>query len=311
MPFVSAILLTIALTLPAGAADSATADRAGYLALARTGWIYELRAAMTRRDLSIPVHINGRDFAGSALCIVGERPDPQTLATLRGFSALARQVFGRPLPMRYAGPEAQLCGPRRTVVLRLYSGWPPNRALSADLDWLNATYDLGLPRGRDYAATSPGQAQTFFGRRGAATHILVQQGGEGTANDPLARSYFRSILLEEMFQSFTFGMDVLAFHRSPRFLSKLQEVPLNIHRLPWGSAAFMRALLRSNPQRLCAFDVFMMYAVAQAPVDQTTDPAFLDWIETRFDRLDAQARDTLADPRFSEVLDPECRAWSE
>ena len=297
--------LTI-LALPVQAADQ-SGLRASYLALARTGWTYDLRTSMMRRDMSIPVHINGRDFAGAALCIVGERPTRQTQATLTAFSDLARHVFGRPLPMRYAGTEATHCGPRRTVILRLYSGYPPNHALTRDLDWLNATYELGLPKRRSYAATSPGQAQTFFGRNGAATHILVQQGPN--AGDALQDTYFRSILVEELFQSFTFGMDILMLRRKPEFASKLQEVPLNIHRLPWGSPAFMAALVSSNPSGLCAFDVFMMHAVAQSPVDQTTDPAFLDFIEARFDDLDGRARETLADPRFAGVLDPECRAY--
>lgn len=283
------------------------ADRAEYLSLARTGWVYDLRTSMMKRDMAIPVHINGRDMAGAALCIVGDPPNAATQATLQGFSDLVRQIYGRPVPMRYAGAEASGCGTRRVVVLRLYSGWPPNKALTRDLDWLDVTYQLGLPKRRNYSATSPGQAQTFFGRRGAATHILVQQGAD--VADALHALYFRSILVEELFQSFTFGMDILMLARKPAFLSKLQEVPLNIHRLPWGSPAFMTALLSSNPSGLCQFDLFMMYAVAQAPVDQTTDPAFLDYIDASFDALDAQARETLADARFSAVTDPECRAY--
>lgn len=303
------LLVLIFLTMvsaPIRAAEQSV-DRASYLALARTGWTYDLRTSMMRRDMSIPVHINGRDFAGAALCIVGERPTEQTLKTLQAFSDLARHVFGRPLPMRYAGTEVTHCGPRRTVILRLYSGYPPNHALTRDLDWLDVTYALGLPKRRNYAATSPGQAQTFFGRNGAATHILVQQGPN--AGDALHRTYFRSILIEELFQSFTFGMDILMLRRKPDFASKLQEVPLNIHRLPWGSPAFMAALVSSNPSGLCAFDVFMMHAVAQSPVEETTDPAFLDFIDTHFDALEGQARATLSDARFSAVLDPDCRAY--
>lgn len=301
-------MVLTAVTVTAGPGVALEPDREQFLALARTGWSYQLRDTMVGRDMSIPVHIHGRDLAGSAICVVGERPTAQSLRVLTSFRALARHVFGRPLPMRYAGPDASLCGPRRTVILRLYSGFPPNRALTRDLNWLNEAYELGLPQGRRYAATSPGMAQTFFGRRGAATHILVQQGDGGPGT--LEETYFRSILIEELFQSFTFGMDILTLRRKPEFLSKLQEVPLNIHRLPWGSPPFMAALVSSNPSGLCAFDLFMMHAVANTPVDQTTDPAFLDYIDREFDALWAISRETAVNPVFAEVLDPECRPRS-
>jgi len=286
-------------------------DKPSFLELARSGWNYSLRTTMVGRDLSIAVRINGRDMSGAALCIVGEKPSAQSLAILTAFRGLSRHIFGKPLPMRYAGQSAQDCGAGRVVVLRLYSGNPPSWALTRDLDWLNQAFDLGLPQGRDYMASSPAMAQTFFGRRGAATHIMVQQKPQTPATpetQEIETTFFKSILIEELYQSFTFGMDVLMFKRHPVFMSKLQEVPLNIHRLPWGSTAFMSALLTSNPVGLCAFDVFMMHAVALAPVDQTTDPEFISYIDTEFDHLSELTSATLTDPQFNLIVDPGCHA---
>lgn len=298
--WISALCLAALLVTPA------TADRTVYLDLARRGWSYELRTTMVGRDLSIPVHIHGRDLAGASLCIVGERPHQASLDILNAFRALARHVFGKPLTMRYAGRDASGCGSGRVVVLRLYSGHPPNRALSADLRWMNHVYQLGLPKARFYAATSPAMAQTFFGRRGQGTHIMVKQPGLDRPGR-LERAFYKSILIEELFQSFTFGMDILLFDRASAFQSKLQETPLNLQRLSWESQAFMRALLRSNPAGLCAFDVFMMHAVAEAPVDQTIDPGFIDYIDREYDALFDRAAATMTDARFAPILATTCQ----
>ncbi|MCV3274051.1 hypothetical protein [Roseobacter sinensis] len=288
------------------AATQAAADRVAYVELARKGWNYQLRTTMVGRDLTIPVHINGRDLAGASLCLVGERPHPNSLEVINAFRDLARHVFGKPLPMRYAGAGAANCGSGRTVVLRLYSGHPPNQALSDDLSWMNGIYQLGLPHQRYFAATSPAMAQTFFGRRGQGTHIMVKQPRAGDVG-ALERSFYTSILVEELFQSFTFGMDILLFDRAAAFQSKLQETPLNLQRLPWESRGFMRAMLRSNPVGLCAFDVFMMHAVAEAPVDQTTEPGFIDYVDAEYDTLAAQAAETMADARFAALIAPGCQ----
>lgn len=282
-------------------------ERHDYLDMARRGWSYELRSTMVGRDMSIPVRIHGRELAGAALCLVGEEPHPDTRTVLDAFRDLIAGVYGRPVPMRYAGRDARGCGSGRVVMLRLYSGYPPNRALTRDLAWLNTAYDLGLPTGRDYTAVSPAMAQTFFGRRGLATHIMVQQPGPVPPGS-LERKFYRSILVEELFQSFTFGMDVLQFDNRAQFLSKLQERPFNPGRLPWASRSFMRAMLGSNPSGLCKFDVFMLHAVAQFPLSETNTPDFIRFIETHFDNLRALSDASFADPRFAAILDPVCRA---
>ncbi|MEM8952147.1 MAG: hypothetical protein AAGA21_21855 [Pseudomonadota bacterium] len=280
-------------------------DKSSYLQLARQGWSYELRTTMLGRDLSIPVDINGKRLSGAYLCVIGDKPHPITAQTIDAFRRLIGQVFGRPLLMRYAGSSAKDCGTGRVVMLRLYSGAPPNRALSADLDWMNEVYALGLQSKRGYAATSPAMAQTFFGRRGQGTHIMVQQ-PRWRRVGTLEERFFRSILIEELYQSFTFGMDVLLFDRTLPFLSKLQEKPTNLYRLPWDSKAFMQALLNSSPAGLCAFDVFMLHAIARSPAEQTTEPAFIDFIEAEYDSLISIAGETQKLPFLKGLMDPAC-----
>ncbi len=296
------VLVALLLGLPA---PVPAADKARYLDLARRGWSYQLRTTMIGRDLSIPVRINGQAMAGTALCILGERPHPQTAEVLSAFSALMQHSFGRSLPMRYAGATADACGSGRTVLLRLYSGEPPHEALSSDLAWMDAAYDLGLPRGRAYFAAYPGMAQTFFGRRGQGTHIMVEQ-PSSAAMQPLEATFFRSVLIEELFQAYSFGIDILIFDRRQEFLSKLQETPLDPRRYDAPSRAFMEALVVSNPRGLCSFDVFMLHAVAAAPVHQTIEPGFIDFIDSHFDEIQALAGETLRDPSLAPLLDQLC-----
>ncbi|WP_300035511.1 hypothetical protein [uncultured Roseobacter sp.] len=286
---------------------AAHADRATYIELAKRGWSYELRTTMIGRDLSIPVLINGRQLAGASLCVVGERPRRTSLEVIDSFRALLLQTYGKPMTMRYAGQDASACGSGRTVILRLYSGFPPNTALSADLQWMDRTYQLELPGRGYFAATSPAMAQTFFGRQGQGTHIMVKQPA-AAPRSRIEAAFYKSILIEELFQSFTFGMDILIFDRSVAWRSKLQETPLNLWRLPWESPAFMRALVRSNPPGLCTFDVFMMYAVAEAPVDQTNEPAFIEYVDANYDDLYTRAQATMGDPAYAAILDPVCAA---
>lgn len=302
-PFIR--IVVAALTI-AGIGQASFADKTAYLDLARRGWNYELRSTMLGRDMTIPVQINGRKLAASSLCLVGEPPHPQTRFVLHQFRELVGDVFGKPLPMRYAGAAAQNCGESPAIIIRLYSGYPPNHALSSDLHWMSQKYGLGLSERRSFAATSPAMAQTFFGHLGQGTHIMVKQPGAHPLN-PVEKAFYASILVEELFQSFTFGMDILIFDRSATLHSKLQETPLNLQHLPWESQAFMRALLGSNPSRLCAFDVFMLHAVAKAPVYQTTEPEFIEYIDRKYEFLSSLAQSTIQDPRFTTIIDPSCR----
>lgn len=304
MRFSALIPLVLCALVFANQGPATASEKARYLELAKKGWNYRLRVAI-RKDKSIPVHINGRDFAGATMCVVGDAPHPNTKAVLDAFLDLLDHSFNQSIDLRVGGQHAKGCGAGRVILLRLYSGYPPNRAFSADLQWINQIYDIGLPKDRQYAVTSPAQAQTYFGRKGKGTHIMVKQ-PELTQLGPLEQAFYTSILLEELYQSFTFGMDVLQFNPAEDFLSKLQETHLNLQRLPWDSRQFMRALLGSNPMRLCAFDVFMLHAIAQAPVDQTNDPAFIDFIDQQFAALRRKAEATMNDVRFAGIVDPDC-----
>ncbi|WP_246107445.1 hypothetical protein [Puniceibacterium confluentis] len=289
----------------AGAAPS-PADRAAFLKLAKKGWVYELRTAIWKSDPLIPpIVINGRDLAGASLCVVGELPHPQTQAVLNTFRALMAEVFGKPLPLRYAGQGLEFCGTGRSVYLRLYSERPPHVAFNEDLRRMDEVFRFGLPSGREQFVASPAQAQTFFGRRGRTTHVMVMQPPPGETTE-LEAAFYASILIEELYQSFSFGMDILHFDREAAFLSKLEEFPVNLRHLPWGSAGYMQALLGSNPAGLCQFDVFMLHALAQAPVERTNSDAFLEFINSDFDRLEAVSDATLANPNYAPILDGAC-----
>jgi len=287
----------------------AHADKANDLKLARQGWVYELRTTMVGRDLSIPVSIHGRTMVEGGLCVVGTPPHALSRQIIDEFAGLLAHVFNTPFKAMFAGAEAHTCGAAHSAVLRLFGGYPPNGALSTDLDWLNRNFALGLPKGRQYMASSPAQAQTFFGRGGQATHLLVKQ-SEHKRLTPLEEAFFRSILIEELFQSFTFGMDILLFDRSAGFTSKLQEFPLVLDQLQWGSRAFMQKLLAANPTALCPFDVLMLHAIAEAPVDETTDPKFVTYITDNYERLQTLAVQTIAMPEFASIVDPGCRRVS-
>ncbi|MGB3246601.1 MAG: hypothetical protein WBB25_18860 [Sulfitobacter sp.] len=281
------------------------AEQDRFVALAKQGWNYELRTTMLGRDMAIPVEIHGRTLTGATLCLVGEAPHQNSLTVIVAFSGLMKHVFAEPISLGEADKDARACPEDTSIILRLYSGYPANAGLTADLAWLNEKYRLGLPRNRRYMATSPAMGQTFFGRLGQATHLMVKQPSHQSTS-ALEEAFYRSILIEELYQSFSFGMDLLLFDRETGFTSKLQETPVNLQRLPWGSKELMRALVNSNPGGLCLFDVFMLHAIARAPVTQTVEPAFITFIDANYEQLLAQARLTMDDPAYALLLAPDC-----
>lgn len=287
-------------------ATSAAADKARYLEIAERGWNYTLRSTMVGRDMTIPVRINGRSLAGAAICIVGERPHRMTWDVLHQFRRLAEATYKKTLPMRFAGPSIHGCGIGRTVVLRLFSDAPPHDALATDTHWLNAAYALGLSERQIMIAQSPAMGQTFFGRSGQATHIMIQQPNSEIPS-VLEGKFFKSILIEELFQTFTFGMDIAHFNKNADYLSKLQEWPFAQQTGSWTSPEFMRAILGSNPVGLCEFDVFMLHAVASSPAPTTNSSAFIDYIEEAFADLHARTQVTMNDPLIEPLLDRNCR----
>ena len=300
------MLVAVGLALPAAAGNAGVSERDAWMALARKGWVYELRSAMYRPDPDRPaVRINGRHLAGAEICVVGAPPHPATRAVLAAFRALVGDVFGTPMSLRLGGEALDGCGDARAVYLRLFSGGLPVREQARDIAWLDAAFELGIAPGRAPPALSPAQAQTYFGRRGSATYLLVRQPASPEP-EPLDLRFHASILIEELFQSFTFGMDILHFDREAPLLSKLEELPVNLRSLGWDTPAYMEGLLASNPSGLCRFDVFMLHALAAAPVEETNSEAFLAFIEADFDDLVARTEATLADPRHVLLLDPVC-----
>ncbi|SNR67044.1 hypothetical protein [Puniceibacterium sediminis] len=286
-------------------------DRDAFMALAKKGWVYELRTAMWKHDpLTPPIVINGRDLAGAAICVVGETPHPQSRAVIDTFRALMADVFGKPLPLRYAGGGLEFCGTGRVVYIRLYSDRPPHVALNADLRRMDEVFEFGLPRGREQSVISPAQAQTFFGRKGRATHVLVKQPAPGDTTD-LEAAFYASIMIEELYQTFTYGMDILHFDPKANFVSKLEEFPVYLRNFPWDSKRYMQGLLSSNPSGLCRFDVFMLHALAEAPVENTNSDAFLEYIGGAFERLESETDVTVANPDYAPILDVACSVTTQ
>ena len=290
-------------------ATAAHADPSEYLDFARRGWVYELRSAMFRRSAA-PIVINGRDMAGSTICLVGEAPHPQTAAALAQFGALMEDVWGVPVPVRQGGADLRDCldgALGRTVYLRLYSGRAPHSAYGADMRALDTVYGIGFRPDQTHWLVSPGQAQTFFGLAGRVTHISLKQAA-GLHPGEIETRFYSSILTEELYQAFTFGMDILHFDPEEPFVSKLEEVPRDLRRLGWETETYMREMLTTNPGGLCPFDVFMLHAVGTAPVEQTNSPAFLAYIDGAYETLARRTDATLARFEGSAILDPECKA---
>lgn len=298
------LLAALMLPLPAGAGAEPLSP-AAVLDLARRGWVYELRTAMMRRlpDAAVPV-IDAGSMRGAHLCLVGESPHPLTAGILTAFGRLIAQTSGT-APRIDTAPDPRGC-PGEPVVLRLFSGVPPHAAYRADILAMNDSFAIGMSPRRQIYLTSPAQAQTFFGARGQATHLVVMQPAPQEVPDDLARRFFASLLIEELYQAFTFGSDVLRFDRSEPPVSKLQEVPLNLRGLPWLSRPFMEGMLATSPAGLCGFDLFMLHGLGRADLPRTNDPALLDHLAAQYNPLVAATEASLADPALAVLIDPVC-----
>ena len=301
------IVLAIALLAASLArADSAPHDRADVLALAQRGWVFDFRSSLFRRDPDLPpVRFDARTTARGSICIFGETPHPLSREVIGAFEALLVDLFARSAPIIFAGRGIADCPARQRIYLRLYSGAPPAGDFNRDLRELDRAFGIGLPRDRPERISSPAQAIGFFGRRGDTAHMLVRQPPPG-ATGPLERTFHISILLEELFQVVSWGVDILKFDREARFMSKLQEYPTNLRHLSWEAPDYMRALLASNPNALCPFDIFMLHALAASDLDTVNTPALLGHLEAGFDALKARAEATVADPRFAILIDGSC-----
>jgi hypothetical protein len=283
-------------------------SREDFLTLARPGWVYEVRTARHQRETgAAEVQFNSTEAALGPICVFGDQPHAQSARILHIFSDLLSDIYGHRLAITYAPGDINNCPRRQRLYLRLYSGAAPDQRFNADLQHLDREFDIGFPRGWSEPVRSPGQVNGFFGRRGATAHLLINQPPVGDLS-ALQRKYHASLLIEELFQAISFGSDILKFERATPFLSKLQEIPVNLRTLPWASESFMAGLLTSTPGALCSFDVFMLHALAGANLRNTNSPALLGFIETHFEQLRNQTLQTLANPGYASVLDSGCLA---
>lgn len=300
------VLLLWLLALPAASDPPWQPARSDFLTLARSGWVFDHWTSRARRDPALPpLRFDSAEVAQGAVCLFGDAPHPLSRQIITTFDALLREIYGRQLAITFAGHDIATCPEHQRVYIRLYSGPPPQQRYNADLRALDREFEIGFPPNWREPVLGPAQAHGFWGRKGAAAHLLVNQPPDG-APTPLQRAYFASILIEELFQVVSYGSDILKIERDTPFVSKLQETPANLRYLPWSSERFMRGLLRSNPAGLCGFDVFMMHALARSGLHDSSSPELLDFIEARFDDLRGLTLATLAQPRFATVLDPGC-----
>lgn len=295
----------------AAAAEADRPTRQDYLSLAEKGWVFEFRSSLMRRDGDLPsIQFNAKKIAASPVCIFGAVPRPETQNVLTQFHRLLGQTFAPRAPFSYAGRMISDCAPHQRIYLRIYEGYPPTDIFNMDLRWLDAQFGIGLPKGRSEKVRSPAQGIGYFGRKGDVTHLLINQSDRADPTQ-LQREFYRSILVEELFQTVTYGLDILKFNAEAPFLSKLQEFPTNLTHIGWGTERYMRGLLSSNPKGLCGFDVFMLHALAQMTLESSNSQAFLDFIDMRFDDLLARTQMTLSSPSFTLLLDRSCLVLPE
>lgn len=287
-------------------AAAETPSREDILNLARAGWTYELRTTMRRPGSAALVrNLNARAMAGAEVCLLGEPANDRSLQTIAAFTHLWQIAFNT-APRFIHAEKITDCTPSATVFLRLFSNSNPTAALNADLKALDQTFGLSLSQ-RPQFPSSPAQAQTFFGTEGMATHIMVTQAGPWALPD-WHHSYYRSLLVEELFQSFTFGMDILHLNSEQPFFSKLQEAPLYTQHLPWRSDDFIRSMLHSSPRGLCGADLVMLAALGETELERTNTAAFTSFVSDNLDRFLTAARLWQSDPQVQLLLDPACQA---
>ena len=269
-------------------------------------FVFDFHSARMRRDADLPpVRLNSTEVALGEVCLFGEPPHALPRKIIATFTELLRDVYGRRLAVTFAGREITNCPRQQRVYIRLYSGLPPEGRFNDDLREMEREFDIRFPPNWNERVKSPAQTNGFFGRNGAAAHVLVSQPPAGELT-PLQRDFYTSILVEELFQVVTFGADILKFNRDTPFVSKLQEHPVNLRYLPWTSERFMTGLLQSNPKGLCGFDVFMLHALAASNLETTNSTALLDYIDGHFDELRGRVVETLAKPAYAPVLDADC-----
>ncbi|KJZ18213.1 hypothetical protein TW80_14835 [Loktanella sp. S4079] len=265
-----------------------------------------MRGSRRRRATNAPpIVFNSNEVALGEICVIGERANQSSRDVILRFADLLTDIYGRRLAVTFAGRNIQSCPRPSRVYLRLYSGRPPSGLLNADLRQMDRDYDIRLPAHWREPVASPAQTNGYFGYRGAVAHLLVRQAPATNLSD-VERAFYRSILIEELFQVVSFGADVLKFDLDRPFLSKLQEHPVNLRNFSWYSTEFMAGLLASNPQGLCSFDVMMLHALAGSGLNSVNSPELIRFMETNFDALVRASETTISEPSYAMLLDPNC-----
>ncbi len=275
------------------------------IALAERGWKYEYRGSFRRQVASLPPsHLLAKTMPARGVCLLGDDPHPLTRQTLMGFRALIGSMFDEVGGLKTKARTVADCPPQSSVFIRLYSRRLPDAAFNQDLQDLNQKFEIGMTN-QAQTILSPAQAVTFFGKAGQVTHIIMLQPHRPKLS-PLQERFYRSIFIEELYQTYSFGIDVFKATRGGPYSSKLQESFTNLQGLRWTSKRYMEGLLSSNPAGLCQFDALMLQAILQVPNAAASSGQFIAFIKTRFEHLSAAAQNTIATPGMAALFDDTC-----
>ncbi len=298
--FLTIILLLLASVLPA-----ASADKAELIALAERGWKYEYRGSFRRGLPKLPAsHLLAKTMAKRDVCLLGEEPHPLIDEIITDFRVLLGGIYGEIGQLGTRAPTVLDCPETASVFIRLYTRRLPDIAFNRDLQDLNVKFAIGMT-GQAQAILSPAQAVTFFGKKGKATHIILLQ-PHRLKMSPLQIRFYRSLLIEELYQTYSFGIDIFKAEPGGPFMSKLQEGFVNLQGQRWLSKTYMEGLLSSNPDGLCAFDAMMLHAIGAVPETVDTSAGFIDYVSENFEQLREAAQNTFEGEETSGLFDPEC-----
>lgn len=276
-----------------------------FIALAERGWKYEYRGSFRRGVSKLPAsHLLAKTMAKRDVCLLGEEPHPLINDTMEEFRTLLRDIYGDIGQLVSGVPTVIDCPETSSVFIRLYTRRLPNLVFNRDLQDLNVKFAIGMT-GQSQSILSPAQAVTFFGKKGKATHIILLQ-PQLRPMSPLQIRFYRSLLIEELYQTYSFGIDIFKAKPGGPFMSKLQEGFVNLQGRRWTSKDYMKGLLSSNPDGLCEFDAMMLHAIGAVPETVESSTGFIDYISENFEQLLLAAQNTIGQADISKMFDPGC-----
>ncbi len=298
--------MVIILSLPFHiAASKADPNKTDYLSLAKRGWNYEYRGSIRRQVPNLPAsHILAKSMAARDVCLLGSDPHALTQETLETFRNLIGQIFGDVGALSGTVNTLTDCPQSSTVFIRLYERRIPFTEFNEDLQHLNKRFQIGMSD-QQQQVLSPAQAVTFFGKTGQATHIILLQPNRHRIT-ALQEQFFRSLMIEELYQTYSFGIDVFKVGRGGPFDSKLQESFVNLQNVSWISENYMNGLLSSNPHGLCDFDILMLHALQDVAATVEGSDEFISFVDKNFGRLVTAAQTFSRKPEFQSLMDREC-----